>query len=219
MLQFIRISIPGQGRKLSLVLAVLMYSVILHSADVTTIAQQNLVDLIVQSERILMGTVGEVSDGFTEQGVPYTEIKLEVTESLKGEKTGEYTFRQFGLMAPAETNTNIDYPGISPLGFLHWESGESVLVFLHQPAHLSGLQTTVGFSQGKLNQVHGRFENSTGISNLFENLVVETNDLTPDQIDMLRNTTTAVDAGPLLALLRRAVNEDWVGKGVMHHAD
>jgi hypothetical protein len=219
MLQTEIILVPGWGKKLALVLVILVSAAVLLNAHATSIPKQNLVDLIAQSERILLGTVATVSDGYTKQAVPFTEIKLQVTESLKGGKIREHTFRQFGLIDSDEGQHGSDYPGISPVSFLHWESGESVLVFLHQPAHLTGLQTTVGLSQGKLSYVRGRFESSNGITYLFENLVVEAGDLTPDQIDMLSSTEQEVDADSLLDLLRRAVNENWVEKGVMHHGN
>jgi hypothetical protein len=89
-----------------------MYSVVLHGADETSTTRQNLADLIVQSERILTATVGDVSDGFTEQGVPYTEIELQVSESLKGGTTGEYTFRQFGLLKPRKMANEFNNLGL-----------------------------------------------------------------------------------------------------------
>ena len=203
----------------TLATAVFVYFVFLFSVNATSIPQQNLLDLIVQSERILMGTVDSVSDGFDAEGIPFTEVKLKVKESLKGDSNRDYVFRQFGLL-PKEGDVRVDeYPGIGPMGFITWERGESVLVFLQKPAHLTGLQTTVGLSQGKLYEVQGRFESRAGISNLFNNLVVEADDLTPDQIEMLRSTKPTVDSDPLLTLVRRAVNENWIGSGVMHNAN
>ena len=62
---------PGKIRALVVTMficAALALPIIARSAP-----SQNLADLIVQSDRILMGTVVMVSGGFTEQGVPYTE--------------------------------------------------------------------------------------------------------------------------------------------------
>lgn len=219
MLQFDYMSKFSQGRMRALVFVMLMFAVMLQPVIAAPGSEQNLADLIVQSDRILMGTVDKVSDGFTEQGVPYTEINLNVTECLKGDDTRQYMFRQFGLVDSAENDLVTDYPGLSPHGFVQWMSGESVLVFLHQPARWTGLQTTVGLSQGKLRQVKDQFKGEDSLSYLFENLVVEASDLTQDQINMLHNTTLEVNAGSLLALVRRAVDENWVEKGVMRHAN
>ena len=211
--------ISGQGNTFYLLSIVFLLSVLIEQTSVASAKHQNLVDLISQSERIVMGTVSDVSDGYNDKGIPYTQITLQVSETLKGDPDSTYRFRQFGLISPTGSPSGSDYPGTSPVGFLRWENGETVLVFLHQPARLTGLQTTVGLSQGKLKKVHDRFESSTGISNLFENLVVEAGDLSSGQIDMLRDTGDSVDANLLLALLRRAVNENWVGNGVMHYAN
>lgn len=189
------------------------------SADSASVVKQNLADLIVQSELILLGTVIELSDGFTIQNIPYTEITLDVMESLKGKGTPVYRFRQFGLLHARTSDDGADYLGLSPEGFPRWNSGETVLVFLHQPARHTGLQTTVGLEQGKLQEVDGRFVRNDGIQTLFQNLVVEAGDLTPEQIDLLRGDAQVVEASSLLALLRRAVEENWVEKGVMHHAE
>lgn len=188
-------------------------------ADAASAMKQNLADLIVQSELILLGTVEQVSDGFTAQGIPYTEITMNVAESLKGEETPVYRFRQFGLLENRTNGQGPDYLGVSPKGFPRWAADETVLVFLHQPARHTGLQATVGMGEGKLEDVGGRFERSSGIQSLFENLVVEVGDLTPDQIDMLRGDAQVVESSSLLALLRRAVDENWVENGVMHHAE
>jgi hypothetical protein len=223
MRQSVRIQAGYQGKLFSLVFAVFVCAMLLGSASVNSspghVSRQNLLDLIVQSERILMATVEHVSDGFSEEGIPFTEVRLNVSESLKGDMAKDYVFRQFGLLPGTDNARVTEYPGISPKGFIPWESGESVLVFLQRPARITGLQTTVGLSQGKLMAVQGRFETRSGLSNLFTNLVVEADDLTPDQIDMLRNSQQTVETGLLLTLVRRAVNENWIGSGVMHYAN
>jgi hypothetical protein len=188
-------------------------------ADTASVVRHNLADLITQSELILLGTVDTVSDGYTRQGIPYTEITMNVTESVKGIETPVYRFRQFGLSEAHANGSGPDYMGVSPKGFPRWSVGETVLVFLHQPARHTGLQATVGMGEGKLKEVSGHFERSSGIQSLFENLVVEVGDLTPDQIDMLRGDAQVVESSSLLALLRRAVDENWVENGKMHHVE
>lgn len=188
-------------------------------SDAASVVRQNLADLVLQSDLILLGTVTGLSEGFTVQGIPYSEITLDVTESLRGYTGPMYRFRQFGLLETRRVGGGLDYLGITPQGVPRWSVGETVLVFLHQPARHTGLQSTVGMEQGKLREVEGRFERASGIQTLFENLVVEAGDLTSDQIDMLRGDTRVVNASSLLALLRRVVDENWVESGVMRHAE
>jgi hypothetical protein len=208
--------IPGSP---TLAIAALMASVFLGGAQAASAARQNLADLIAQSELILFATVDRVSDGVTAQHVPFTEVTLEVSETLKGAASSRYRFRQFGLQQPRTAAGGPDHLALNLRGVPHWNSGETVLVFLQQPARHTGLRSTVGLSRGKLTEVEGRFKTPNGLAGLFDNLVIEADGLTPDQIDMLNSGAQAVDAGPLLALVRRAVSENWVETGLMHHAE
>lgn len=69
-------------------------------ATATSMRPQNVVDLVELSERIIVGNVVDLRDGFDAQGVPYTEITLRVTDSIRGANGSTYTFRQFGLLEP-----------------------------------------------------------------------------------------------------------------------
>ena len=60
----------------TLALAALAAALFLGGAQAATAARENLADLIAQSELILFATVEGVSDGMTEQHVPFTEITL-----------------------------------------------------------------------------------------------------------------------------------------------
>jgi hypothetical protein len=210
----------GRARVLrALVLVAILAPAVSAWGDAAPVGSQNLADLIGQSDLILMGTVDQVSDGFNGQRIPYTEVTLDISEALRGAERGSYRFRQFGLRESLAVEGGPDHLALSPPGFPRWSSGEEVLLFLQQPDRLTGLLTTVGLSQGKLNVVAGRFERRNGVDGLFDNLVVEADGLTPDQIEMLRGCAPAVDAGPLLALLRRALDERWVETGVMRRAE
>ena len=48
--------------------------------------RQNLVQLIASSQSIVAGTVTTVSDGVDSNGLPYTEVTLQVGASPKGSK-------------------------------------------------------------------------------------------------------------------------------------
>ena len=51
--------------------------------------QNNIVDLVSQSELILRGTVTKLSDGIDERGIPYTEVTLQVADAIRGEVGNE----------------------------------------------------------------------------------------------------------------------------------
>lgn len=203
----------------TLAIVMLVAAVFLGGAQAGSAARENLADLIAQSELILLATVERVSDGVTSQHVPFTEITLDVSETLKGAVGSRYRFRQFGLQQPHTAAGGPDHPALNLRAFPQWTRGETVLVFLQQPARHTGLRSTVGLSKGKLTEVEGRFESANGLAGLFDNLVIETDSLTPNQLDMLNSGAEAVDAVPLLALVRRAVSEKWVETGLMHHAE
>lgn len=183
-----------------------------------SVMQQNLVDLIEESDTIVVGTVSKVTDGFTDKGVPFTEVTLKVSDSILGAKGDTYTFRQFGLTQSREIN-GLTYLGTTPDGWPNWVESERVVVFLNAPARLTGLQTTVGLNQGKLRWTDGRLANSANNVGLFKNMSVNANDLSKDQQSMLKGEGKAVAAQPFVSLVRRAVDENWIAKGVMRHAN
>ncbi len=70
---------------------------------------------------------------------------------------------------------------------------------------------------GKLRMSNGQLTNAAGNVGIFEGMKVEAKGLTRDQVAMLANDGQAVDANPFISLVRRAVNENWIEKGVMHN--
>jgi hypothetical protein len=82
-------------------------------AQATSVEQQDLTDLIRHSESIVAGRVIGLTDGF-ENGVPYTEVTVEVDETLRGRPGRTHTFRQFGLLAPRDLGNGRTYLGVSP---------------------------------------------------------------------------------------------------------
>ena len=186
------------------------------TAQAASVTRTNLVDLIKDSDRIVVGTVVAVSDGFTEQNVPYTEVTINVSETLRGAAGSTYTFRQFGLTEPREIDGRT-YLGVSPEGWPTWNERENVMLFLNRPARLTGLQTTVGLGQGKLRLHQGQLTNEARNSGLFRDLAVTASDLTPAQLQMLQTDGEAIDANPFVSLVRRAVDENWIENGVLSH--
>ncbi len=205
---------PGAPGVVLLAALLALASPTAFSASVT---QQNLVDLVQHADEIVVGTIQDVTDGFTGAGVPYTEITLAVSDVLRGKKVGSYTFRQFGLTEPREIDGRL-YLGTSPEGWPHWQKNESVLLFLGPAARLTGLRTTVGLGQGKLQLVNGAFHNAAGNAGLFRDVSIKATGLSPAQQDMLASDGKPAPSAALLDLVRRAVNENWIATGVMNHA-
>jgi len=197
-------------------LIALALAVVSQGAFAASVAQQNLVDLIEQSDSIVVGTVKSVTDGFTDNGVPYTEVTLEVSDSIRGNTQDSYTFRQFGLKETREIDGRT-YLGTTPDGWPTWAERERVVVFMNPPARLTGLQTTVGLNQGKLRWVDGKLSNSSNNAGLFNKVKIDAPGLSQSQQAMINSESTAVDANSFVSLVRRAVNENWVANGVMRH--
>lgn len=194
---------------LSLALAIASQAVFAVS-----VKQQNLIDLIGQSSQIVVGTIKSVTDGFSSDGVPYTEVTLNVREQIRGKKNETYTFRQFGLLAPRKIDGRT-YLGVTPEGWPHWSEKETVMLFLSGQARLTGLQTTVGLGQGKLRMQQGKLSSETKNAGLFTGVQLNATGLNQAQTEMLKTDGLPVDANSFIELVRRAVNENWIEKGVM----
>lgn len=185
-----------------------------QAAFAVSVKQQNLIDLIGQSDQIVVGTIKTVTDGFSSDGVPYTEITLNVREQIRGKKNETYTFRQFGLMAPRKIDGRT-YLGVTPEGWPHWSEKETVMLFLSGQARLTGLQTTVGLGQGKLRLQQGKLASETQNAGMFTGVQLNAQGLNAAQTEMLKTDGAPVDANSFIELVRRAVNENWIEKGVM----
>ena len=99
------------------------------AAHAMKLKQQNLTQLIADSQSIVAGKVTQVTDGVTPNGMPYTEITLAVADSAKGELRGgaKYTFRQFGLLKPRKMPNGSTLAAVTPEGFPSWKAGEQVV--------------------------------------------------------------------------------------------
>lgn len=197
-------------------LVFLLLAFVSQASQAASVASQNLVNLIQHSDRIVVGTVENTSDGFDKNNVPYTEVTLRVSDSIRGKASETIVFRQFGLLEPREIDGRT-YLGTSPDGWPKWNERERVMVFLGPPARLTGLQTTVGLQAGKLRMSDGQLSNAAGNVGIFKGMKVEAKGLSKDQLAMLSTDGEAVDANPFISLVRRAVNENWIEKGVMHN--
>ena len=187
----------------------------------TTEAQEaasapNIVDLIDDSELIISGMVTEVTDGF-EHGVPYTLVKVQVSEALRGQVGEEYTFRQFGLKEPRRMGNGKVYLGVTPAGWAKYAVGEQTMLFLHKAASVTGLRTTAGLGQGKVVFKSGNAVSQAGNDGLFEGVEVNTNLLNDRDKRLLATKKGAVNAEGFKSFVERAVKENWIEGGKMRH--
>ena len=185
-------------------------------ATATSMLHRNVADLIELSELIVLGKVVSVSDGFAD-GVPYTEVTLEVTEALKGDVAGLYTFRQFGLRSPRSLENGRTYLGVSPEGWPQFEAGEEVFLFLNREASQTGLRTTVGLFQGTFHRQRDGFVNGIGNRGLFRNLRIEAGLLTPAEEALLTTRSGPAPAEALVSFVRKAVENRWLERGRLQH--
>src|SRR4030095_12020991 len=100
------------------------------AAGSTTVRKMSIVDLIDQSQTIVAGRVEKVSDGFDANGVPYTEVTMQVMDAIRGADAKTHNFRQFGLPKPRTMPDGRVYVG-RPAGWPTWRDGEVAIVFLY----------------------------------------------------------------------------------------
>jgi hypothetical protein len=208
-------SIPFHSRLcLAVVTAAALFGA--PAAHAVKLKQQNLTRLIADADQIVAGKVTRVVDGVSPGGLPYTEITIAVADSAKGELRGgkRYTFRQFGLLEPRKMPNGRTLVAVTPEGFPQWRQGEQVVAFLYRPASRTGLQTTAGLAQGKLNVLNGRVANEFNNLGLFEGVQISDDLLTEKERAMLKSQGP-VDAATFVGLVGRAVTENWVARGEM----
>ena len=186
------------------------------AADAATLKKQNLTRLIADSQSIISGRVRQVTDGIDANGMPYTEVTIDVTEDAKGKLRGgsKYTFRQFGLLKPRELPNGKVMLAVMPEGFPQWAAGERVVAFMYKPASRTGLQTTAGLAQGKLRMLEGRVSNEFDNRGLFEGVRIDAGLLSDKERAMLASKG-AVDAATFVGLVGRAISGNWVETGEM----
>ena len=181
-----------------------------------TLTKQNLTQLIAESESIICGTVDRVTDGINENGIPYTEVTIAVSDAAKGSiRAGStYRFRQFGLQRPRKLPRGRLWLAVAPDGFPRWAVGEQVVAFMYEPASRTGFQTTAGLAQGKLLMLEGRVLNEFNNEGLFAGVRIREGLLTENERAMM-SSAGAVDAATFIGLVGRAVNENWIETGEM----
>ena len=206
-------SIHKAFRGIALLVSTAILALGLNVAHAKNMKTQNIVELMTHTDSILVGTVSKKTDGFF-QGLPYTEITLNVGQSLKGNHGPTYTFRQFGLIEPKSMGDGRVNLMVTPAGWPTYVKGEQVMLFLHKPASETGFQTTSGLTQGKFTIKGKQIANDTGNDSLFAGVNIN-GKLTATQQDLVNQPGGSYTAEAFLSLVRTAVEENWIENGVM----
>src|ERR1700690_4332487 len=177
--------------------------------------ESTIVDLVGKSELILRGTIASVTDGIDANGLPYTQVTMHVAEAIRGSVGSEYTFRQFGLLKPRSMGNGMVNLMVTPSGWTTYSQGEAAILFLTPHAKYTGLQTTVGLSQGKFKISMAGATNGTNNTGLFEHIKVSPSLLSPSDQALLSTKKGAVDTKSLVLLVRKAVDGRWIEQGSM----
>ena len=208
-------SIQNAFRYVTVLVSLVLVAMSANVAFAKSIKKQNLVELLNHTDSILVGTVSKKTDGF-QGGLPYTEIELQVGQSIKGNHGKDYTFRQFGLIEPramADGRVNLM---VTPAGWPTYTVGEQVMLFLHKPAAETGFQTTAGLTQGKFTIRGNRIANGIDNESLFDSVKI-TGKLDAAQQNLVEQTGGAYAAEAFLSLVRQAIEQDWIENGVLSH--
>jgi hypothetical protein len=185
----------------------------LNVAHAKSVKKQNFAELLAHTDSIVIGTVTGKTDGF-QQGLPYTEVTIEVAQSVKGDHGATYNFRQFGLIEPKRTGDGRVNLMVTPAGWPTYAKGESVMLFLHAPASQTGFQTTAGLTQGKFSVHAGRVANDLDNDALFDGVRIQA-PLSTQLRDLVNQPGGSYEAEGFFALVRQAVEENWIENGVM----
>ena len=200
-------------RNLTLLVSIVVLAMSVNIAHAKNVKKQNLLELMTHADSILVGTVSNKTDGF-QKGLPYTEITLEVGQSLKGNHGSSYTFRQFGLIEPKSMGDGRVNLMVTPAGWPTYLKGEQVMLFLHKPASETGFQTTAGLTQGKFMIRGDRIANDTNNDALFAGVKIN-GQLSATQQTLVDQPSGSYAAGEFLSLIKTAVEENWIENGVM----
>ncbi len=176
----------------------------------TTMEKVNIAKLMQRSDLILVGRVVRVIDGLDGDNLPFTEVTLRVAEAIKGSAENDYTFRQFGLVAPKEMEGRT-YLGVSPEGWPKFKEGEQALVFLY-PTTTLGFQSTVGLIQGKFRIEDDQIFNEIENVGLFDGVSVDPKLLTKEERKMIGTVRGRYPSVTFRGFVRKAVQEGWFGQ-------
>lgn len=183
----------------------------------TSLMPLTVVDLLGHSNAIVVGRVQTVTDGFDARGLPYTEVTIKVSDTIRGAKAETYSFRQFGLDKPRKLADGRVYLG-RPTAWPTWRKNEAAIVFMYGKARTTGFQTTVGLGQGKMSLANGVAMNAYDNSSLFSGVRARAGLLDASEQEMFATKKGPVDADTFRRFLHRAVDGNWVKNGSIANA-
>jgi len=199
-----------KGHLPAILLALSVLALAGQEARALTEVSSSLVDLLRNSTSILKGTVTGVTDGVDEMGLPYTEITVEISRTLRGQEQGSYSFRQFGLLEPRLSEDGTRKMLAAPSGFPKYAEGDEVFLFLSRPASLTGLRSTVGLGAGRFSFGPGRIENDLANQGLFQDVSIDPGLSTTNDVRMMETEIGAVNPSTFESFVERAITERWV---------
>lgn len=202
-----------------LALAIAALAMIASDAGALTLKPMNLVDLVRDSDSIVVGSVTTVTDGITESGFPYTEITISVEEAIRGSFADTFAFRQIGLLTPRPTADGRMVMAAAPPEIPRYTIGDHVLLFLGEPASMTGLRTTLGLGVGRFVLGAGQAQNDYANEGVFSNVSVDSTVATSNDQRILATSIGAVNPNDLLSLVRRAVQSRWATTCMMWKSD
>jgi len=171
----------------------------------TSLTPLNLADLVRNAPDIVIGTVSAVRQG-TAGNLPYTEVELAVTDTLRGSAKKTLTFRSMGLQTPMAPVAGRVTVGRVP-GVATYEVGEQVLLFLGTTS-TRGFRAPVGLQQGKFSYGTGSVRNEFQNAGLFA-VSLANHTLNEKEQAMVTTPKGALDSATFVGFVRRAVTENW----------
>ncbi len=174
----------------------------------TSVLKRNLSELTALAELIIVGKVVSVTDGL-DGNFPYTEVTIEVSQSIKGTVSGTYTFRQFGLLKPRDMGNGLTNLNVTPDDWARYQEGQECMLFLYYAAALTGVRTTVGLNQGAFAITNNSIVNGVDNLDLFENVSVSGEQLTDGEVGMLQSKKGALNAQTFISFVDKAVRQGW----------
>lgn len=200
---------------LGVLVAVLVLAEGTNARALSMVPGINLVDLLAEAQDIFAGSVTNVTDGINDLGLPYTEITVLISETFRGNLTGTYSFRQLGLMKPRPMADGLRTMAAAPEGIPRYAVGERVVLFLGEPASVTGLRMTVDFGYGKFVLGAGAAYNDYNNSGTFDSVSLADGLAAGNDARILSTKLGAVNPDDFLSMLRRATQGAWVQNGLM----
>ncbi|HKQ97402.1 MAG TPA: hypothetical protein VJV75_05975 [Candidatus Polarisedimenticolia bacterium] len=171
-----------------------------------TMAPQNVAGLASAAQDIVVGTVSKVTEG-RQGGLAYTQVTIDVSDTLLGTPARTITFKQIGGLAPQAPVSGRRFIGRIE-GMPRYAAGENVILFLGRTSSL-GFRSPIGLQQGKFTVLAGNALNEAGNLGLFKGVTTKGASLTATQQAMLATRQGGVHAAAFIDFVRQGVQKHW----------